>query len=134
MFPIANLLKSEVRQLARREGLLNVAQKRDSTEAKKGLFIDIESGSVVGEHAGLHKWTVGQREPAELKENGVLYCDFRFQHTKPLTPCRVVSNSEGLTLILGNCLRAITEGQFGVLYKDGECLGSAKINKICHNL
>lgn len=74
------------------------------------------------------------KEPAELLENSVLYCDFRFQHTKPLTRCKVVSNSEGLTLILENSLRAITEGQFGVLYKDEECLGSAKINKICHNL
>lgn len=31
MFPIANLLKSEVRKIAKKEGLLNVAEKRDST-------------------------------------------------------------------------------------------------------
>lgn len=30
-------------------------------QTKKGLFIDIDTGTVVGEHNGLHKWTVGQR-------------------------------------------------------------------------
>lgn len=31
MFPLANLLKSEVRKIAKSEGLLNVANKKDST-------------------------------------------------------------------------------------------------------
>lgn len=31
MFPIANLLKSEVREVAKKEGLLQVAHKKDST-------------------------------------------------------------------------------------------------------
>lgn len=30
-------------------------------ETKKGSFIDIDTGQVVGQHGGLHKWTVGQR-------------------------------------------------------------------------
>lgn len=61
-------------------------------------------------------------------------CYFRFQHTKPLTACRIVNNDQGLTIILENKLRALTEGQYGVLYKDGECLGSAKIREVCHNV
>ncbi|XP_075976853.1 mitochondrial tRNA-specific 2-thiouridylase 1 [Anticarsia gemmatalis] len=200
MFPIANLLKSEVREIAKKEGLINVASKKDSTgicfigknkfqdfieeyiDTKKGLFIDIDTGQVVGEHSGLHKWTVGQRthlpsykdayfvykkdldtnniyvvagtkhpalwnkicftepphwinnEPKELTNNHVLNCYFRFQHTKPLTPCRVVRNYEGLTIILESSLRALTEGQFAVFYRDGECLGGAKMRNICHNL
>ncbi|CAG9788207.1 unnamed protein product [Diatraea saccharalis] len=200
MFPLANILKSKVREIAKVEGLLNVANKKDSTgicfigkknfqdfieeyiETKKGLFIDIDSGKEVGKHSGLHKWTVGQRcclanckqayfvfkkdlesnniyvvagtshtalwnklcftdnahwiysEPPDLHCNNVLECYFRFQHTKPLVPCKVVKNYEGLTIILKTNLRAITEGQYGVLYKNGECLGSAKIKDICHNL
>ncbi|KAL0829140.1 hypothetical protein ABMA28_003992 [Loxostege sticticalis] len=200
MFPIANLMKSQVREIAKTEGLINVANKKDSTgicfigkkrfqdfieeyiETKKGSFIDIDTGQVVGQHGGLHKWTVGQRccladhkdayfiykkdldtnniyvvagtkhpaiwnnlcftgephwihsEPLELLENSILNCYFRFQHTKPLVPCRIVKNIEGLTILLGNNLRAITEGQFGVFYREGECLGSAKIKNICHNL
>ncbi|XP_038212564.1 mitochondrial tRNA-specific 2-thiouridylase 1 isoform X2 [Zerene cesonia] len=193
-------LKSEVREIARQEGLINVASKRDSTgicfigkkrfknfidefiPEKKGNFIDIDTGQIVGEHSGIHKWTVGQRcclcnwrdayfvfkkdivtnniyvvpgtkhpalwnnlcftniphwiceEPIELTKNGVLKCFFRFQHTKLLVPCRVVKNTEGLTILLDHKLRALTEGQFGVLYKDGECLGSAKITNIFKNL
>lgn len=30
-------------------------------ETKMGYFIDIDTGKIVGEHGGLHKWTVGQR-------------------------------------------------------------------------
>ncbi|KAJ2951497.1 hypothetical protein O0L34_g13649 [Tuta absoluta] len=200
MFPLANLLKTEVRNMAKSEGLMNVARKKDSTgicfigkrrfqdfieeyiETKKGLFIDIDTGQTVGEHSGLHKWTVGQRcclanciepyfvfkkdlqtnniyvvsgtkhpalwnnllftdyphwihkEPDELTANNLLECQFRFQHTKPLVSCRIVKNSEGLTIMLNKNLRALTEGQFGALYKDGECLGSAKIRDVCHNL
>ncbi|CAH2268002.1 jg27696, partial [Pararge aegeria aegeria] len=200
MFPIANLLKSEVRTIARKEGLLQVASKRDSTgicfigkrrfqdfigdfiQTREGFFIDIDSGHKVGEHSGIHKWTVGQRcclsnftqayfifkkdlstnniyvvpgtkhpalwndlcitetphwickEPSDLTNNGVLNCSFRFQHTKPLVPCRVLKNYEGLTILLETNLRALTEGQFGVLYNDSECLGSAKIKHVCHNL
>lgn len=73
-------------------------------------------------------------EPPELQENGVLYCYFRFQHTKPLVACRVAKNLDGLTILIENRLRALTEGQFGVLYKNNECLGSAKIKNVCHNL
>ncbi|XP_041981518.1 mitochondrial tRNA-specific 2-thiouridylase 1 [Aricia agestis] len=200
MFPLANLLKSQVREIARKEGLLRVADKRDSTgicfigknkfkkfiedfiQTRKGQFIDIDNGKVVGEHSGIHKWTVGQRcclkdwkdayfvfkkdmttnniyvvpgtkhpalwnnicftetphwicqMPVEIKENHVLHCYFRFQHTKPLVSCRVVTNSEGLTILLDEPLRALTEGQYAVFYKDGECLGSAKMKSICHNL
>lgn len=73
-------------------------------------------------------------EPQELKERGVLKCMFRFQHTKPLVHCRVVNNTVGITILLDNNLRALTEGQFAALYKDGECLGSAKITDVCQNL
>ncbi|XP_026330850.1 mitochondrial tRNA-specific 2-thiouridylase 1 isoform X2 [Hyposmocoma kahamanoa] len=200
MFPIANLMKSQVREIAKKEGLINVANKKDSTgicfigkrrfqhfieeyiETRKGNFIDIDTGQVVGEHSGLHKWTVGQRcclanwknayfifkkdldtndiyvvagtkhpaiwnnlcftgtphwihsEPIELTQNNVLKCCFRFQHTKPLVACRIVNNSQGLTILLDNNVRALTEGQYAVLYKNGECLGSAKIKEVCRNL
>ncbi|CAH2041433.1 unnamed protein product, partial [Iphiclides podalirius] len=73
------MLKTTVREIARDEGLLRVANKKESTgmcfigkrrfqdfiedfiQPKKGLFIDIDKGQVVGEHGGIHKWTVGQR-------------------------------------------------------------------------
>lgn len=48
--------------------------------------------------------------------------------------CIIVNNSQGLTILLDNNVRALTEGQYAVLYKHGECLGSAKIREVCQNL
>ncbi|XP_045516488.1 mitochondrial tRNA-specific 2-thiouridylase 1 [Pieris brassicae] len=200
MFPLARYLKSEVREIARKKGLMNIARKRDSTgicfigkkrfknfiqefiPEKNGHFIDIDTGQIVGEHTGIHKWTIGQRcclrsfkdayfifkkdvvsnniyvvactkhpalwnnicyttqphwiseEPVDLVKKCVWKAYFRFQHTKPLVPCRVVKNSDGLTIILEQNLRAITEGQYGVLYSNNICYGSAKIKDIHKNL
>ncbi|CAF4855630.1 unnamed protein product [Pieris macdunnoughi] len=200
MFPLARYLKSEVREIARKKGLMNIASKRDSTgicfigkkrfknfiqefiPEKNGYFIDIDTGHIVGEHTGIHKWTIGQRcclrsfkdayfifkkdvvsniiyvvagtkhpalwnnicytnhphwiseEPVDLVKKCVWKAYFRFQHTKPLVPCRVVTNSDGLTIILEQNLRAITEGQYGVLYSNNICYGSAKIKDIHKNL
>lgn len=79
LFPIGNMTKPEVRQLA--EDLnLPVAQKKDSTgicfigerdfreflknyiPAKAGKMVDIETSQVVGEHQGIMYYTIGQRK------------------------------------------------------------------------
>ncbi|KAH8366609.1 hypothetical protein KR084_006467 [Drosophila pseudotakahashii] len=79
MFPLGDLHKSQVKQLANKIGLQRLAQKKESTgicfvgkrnfkdfikeyiSSKKGPFLDIDSGAVVGQHEGIHQWTVGQR-------------------------------------------------------------------------
>ncbi|KAH8387362.1 hypothetical protein KR093_006594 [Drosophila rubida] len=79
MFPLGELLKTEVKQLAKRIGLQRLAEKRESTgicfvgkrdfksfireyiTSKPGHFVDVDSGAVVGNHEGIHQWTVGQR-------------------------------------------------------------------------
>ena len=69
----------------------------------------------------------------DLQLNNLLFeAEFRFQHTKPLVKCIVfeVDKSTGkLCIVLERPLRAITHGQYAVLYKDEECLGSARIIK-----
>ena len=77
MFPLADIEKTEVREIANRLGLSN-AKKKDSTgvcfigernfknflkgflPAKPGL-IKTKNGEVVGEHDGLMYYTLGQR-------------------------------------------------------------------------
>lgn len=63
-------------------------------------------------------------------KKGLFRCLFRFQHTNELVDCLVVqTGSGGLLIKLDKPLRALTPGQFAVLYKDGECLGASRITK-----
>src|SRR5262245_6409827 len=81
LFPLGELTKSEVREIARRSGL-PTSEKAESqeicfvegrsyadfveeyagTESATAGDIVTESGDVVGRHAGIHKYTVGQRK------------------------------------------------------------------------
>jgi tRNA-specific 2-thiouridylase len=91
VFPVGSLTKPEVRDQARRLGL-NVAEKPDSQEicfipdgdyasfvarkhpdvARAGAIVD-ERGTTLGHHAGIHRFTVGQRKGLGLSAPAPLY-------------------------------------------------------------
>lgn len=54
-------------------------------------------------------------------------CDFKYQHIHPTMRCKVTQTTKGLVIILEHLVRSIAPGQYAVLYRDGECLGSARI-------
>jgi len=96
LFPLGSLLKSEVREIARSHGLA-LAEKPDSQEicfvpgGDYKRFIDAylgeegealpdtagelvtTSGEVIGEHAGIHNFTVGQRKGLGVATGSPLY-------------------------------------------------------------
>lgn len=85
VFPIGDLEKPQVRQIAKEKGLPN-AEKKDSQgicflgkvsinkflsqyiEDKPGLIVNLE-GKVLGKHKGLHYFTIGQRKGIGIPSN-----------------------------------------------------------------
>ncbi|CAD6197501.1 unnamed protein product [Caenorhabditis auriculariae] len=79
MFPVGSMMKSQIRQIAFEEGLTNVAKKAESMgicfvgrknkfdqfideyiEQRPGSVTDL-NGVVIGEHDGIHHFTMGKR-------------------------------------------------------------------------
>lgn len=98
-FPLSELTKEEVREIAKKEGLAT-AEKKDSTgicfigdidydsfidqymEKKPGKIVTT-AGEVVGNHEGLHFYTIGQRRGINIGGTGpyfVVKKDFEQNH------------------------------------------------------
>ncbi len=86
LFPIGNLKKSEVREIAK-ENNLWVADKKDSTgicfigernfqkfvqnflKGQEGDIVDVKTKEVIGKHSGLMNYTIGQRRNVGISGN-----------------------------------------------------------------
>ncbi|KAL3312714.1 hypothetical protein Ciccas_008692 [Cichlidogyrus casuarinus] len=83
MFPIGDMLKPQVKRLANEVGLSQQSKRRESMgicfigkrtfasfidqyiPAKPGPIQLLETGEVIGQHSGIHHFTLGQRVPIE---------------------------------------------------------------------
>lgn len=86
LFPLGNIDKKEVREIAKKEGLIT-ADKKDSTgicfigernfkkflenylPAVPGNVVDIDTNKIVGKHNGLMYYTIGQRKGLDIGGN-----------------------------------------------------------------
>ena len=190
LFPLQDITKPEVREIAKKYEL-STAKKKDSTGIcfigernfkhflknylpnQLGDIVDIDSNEVVGKHTGLMYYTIGQRRGLDLggnsertfvvkkdldknilyvcsgDENKYLYSnkaiitDFNFLTDKKVTECtckfryrasdvavKVKYLEDNKIELTYDNAKAVTPGQFCVLY-DGElCLGGGIIDKV----
>ncbi len=194
MFPIGDLEKPKVRELAARAGLVT-ANKKDSTgvcfigerdfkkflmqflPAQPGDMIDV-TGKRVGRHDGLMYYTMGQRRGLgiggmnegtgeswfvvgkDLKNNRLIVqqgeheelystalevesmhfiageapkkqfrCTAKFRYRQPDQGVTVTMDGERAVIDFDKPQRAVTKGQWAVLYDGDECLGGGPIDE-----
>jgi tRNA-specific 2-thiouridylase len=188
LFPVGDMIKSEVRAYAKAKGLPTAA-KKDSTgicfigerdfrrflasyiPMKAGDMVDL-SGKVVGRHNGVFYYTEGQRhglglggpgepwfvvrkdvekniltvsrgECAELFSSGLITegfnfisgapessefkCMARIRHRQPLQSATAFIEGDGVRVVFDKSQRAVSPGQYCVLYSDRVCLGGGVI-------
>lgn len=88
IFPLGNFKKEDIRSIAEKLGLSN-AKKEDSqdicfvenndytslipnTDTKVGDIVD-KKGNILGQHSGIHNYTLGQRKGIGISSNEALY-------------------------------------------------------------
>uniref|UniRef100_A0A1B6DM22 Uncharacterized protein n=1 Tax=Clastoptera arizonana TaxID=38151 RepID=A0A1B6DM22_9HEMI len=121
MFPLGNYTKAEVKNIAKENGFLNIARRKESMGMcfigsrnfskfisqyipnKSGLCIQIDSGNEVGRHSGVHQWAMGQR----FKMGG--------QRTRQFI-CGIDSSTQNLYIATGKSHPSLW-GQFLRTYK-----------------
>ena len=190
LFPIGNLEKPKVREIAEQYGLIT-ARKKDSTGIcfigernftnflknylpnQPGDIVNIETKEVVGKHIGLMYYTIGQRRGLNLGgnhsksyvveknlKNNILYiatgeesnylysnsaiienCNFLTEERPSQCTCKFRYRSKDIEVkveyLENNNLKltyhnakAVTPGQFCVLYLKEICLGGGIIKEV----
>jgi len=99
MFPVGELPKDVVKKIASQSGFPEIANKKESmgicfvgkksAPGKRGFqefiseyvpenpgnFVNIDTGEVLGRHAGLHHWTLGQKTKLNIDDNKYVVVD-----------------------------------------------------------
>lgn len=190
LFPIGDLEKPKVREIAKEADLIT-ASKKDSTGIcfigernfskflenylpnQPGKIVNIETKEVVGEHTGLMYYTLGQRRGLNLGgnedksyvvekdlENNILYvatgdennylysktaiieefnfltdlrpnkCTAKFRYRQKDISVNVEYLDNNMVKLTYENAKAVTPGQFCVLYQDDLCLGGGIIKEV----
>ncbi|KAJ1358324.1 hypothetical protein KIN20_016731 [Parelaphostrongylus tenuis] len=144
MFPVGSLTKTQVRQIAREQGLASVADKAESmgicfVGKRKDFdsFIDQCEGSY---HPCLYATAFCVLEPQWIDENplsgnDVVTLECRIQRTHVPIRCEVQRLGQScLTVRPVFPLRAVADGQMCVFYRGRECLGGGEVQYVISTL
>ncbi|VDM75975.1 unnamed protein product [Strongylus vulgaris] len=161
MFPVGSLTKTKVRQIAREQGLDEIADKPETKsvllnfvvslylcllhfyylqyiEPKEGEIVTVD-GKLLGEHDGIHHFTLGKRIHIQDSSEAKLEC--RIQRTHPPVPCKVRRMDKKLLSVRPVLpFRAVADGQTAdsfqmcVFYDGRECLGGGEVQHIISTL
>lgn len=93
LFPVGDILKSDVKKLAEKSGLIHFAEKKESfgicfignrkfkdfiseyISTPPGVMVDIDTGRRVCKHKGIHLWTLGQCIHQPSQSSAYYVCD-----------------------------------------------------------
>ena len=152
MFPLGELMKTEVREIAEDLGLSNAQQKdsqdicfipegdyaaflekegiRDPANNEPGNFVDTK-GNILGQHKGLIHYTIGQRNGLGLSLPSPLYVCEKRKETNEVVLCsneelfRTQVIAEEVHLMALDALSAPVKVTAKIRYSQGETAGTA---------
>ena len=152
MFPLGELMKTEVREIAEDLGLSNAQQKdsqdicfipegdyaaflekegiRDPANNEPGNFVDTK-GNILGQHKGLIHYTIGQRKGLGLSLPSPLYVCEKRKETNEVVLCsneelfRTQVLADQVHLMALDALSAPVKVTAKIRYSQGETAGTA---------
>ena len=124
IFPLGSLLKTQVRQIAKKANLISTESKEsfdvcflNQTNPKAfleenlginpGELVD-RGGNILGKHRGLHLYTIGQRQGFQINHRLLKESMIEFDQNKPPALFVIAKNIKKNELVLGTrkeCLR-----------------------------
>ena len=145
VFPLANLNKNEVRQLARDHGLVSAdkeesqeicfvpkdyrqfLEKKVSRPQTRGRFVD-SSGNDLGEHQGLMYYTIGQRKGLGISDSTPYYVVSlnEAKNEETLSTIKPI-NDHQVRIALKQPQKSVAPGQAAVFYDQDVVLGGGWI-------
>lgn len=108
IFPVGEYSKSEIYKTAKKESLDFLVSKKESQDlcfvpemirGRKGEIVDV-NGHVLGEHAGMHLYTIGQRKGLFINNGPWFVCGFNVKKNQV-----IVTKDENDPALFGKVIR-----------------------------
>lgn len=108
IFPVGKFIKSEIYKIAKKEGLDFLVNKKESQDlcfvpdmirGRNGEIVD-NTGRILGKHAGMHLYTIGQRKGLFINNGPWFVCGFDVKKNQV-----IVTKDENDPALFGKIIR-----------------------------